>query len=169
MVTVVACVHQWSRWSLSHSSHLMEEKLRSITDILIIISLSLILSSDVAAREIYLLRRERNMHGAMVRAWRSADIAACRAVSNPALWRIFREISCFLPSQCWDIVKMLCRLARHLNLKCFTWPRWKGVPGRSEMAMCTISSMRRKGCRSVCSPCSWNGTRMNRSRYKVGW
>ena len=37
----------------------------------------------------------REGHGAMVRAWRSADVAACRAVSNPA-W-IFREISCFSP------------------------------------------------------------------------
>ena len=29
----------------------------------------------------------------MVRAWRSADVAACRAVMNPAWCRIFREIS----------------------------------------------------------------------------
>ena len=36
-------------------------------------------------------------HGAMVRAWRSADVAACRAVSNPAWCRIFREIACFSP------------------------------------------------------------------------
>ena len=33
----------------------------------------------------------------MVRAWRSADVAACRAVSNPAWCRIFRKISCFSP------------------------------------------------------------------------
>ena len=33
----------------------------------------------------------------MVRAWRSTDVAACRAVSNPARCRIFREISCFSP------------------------------------------------------------------------
>ena len=33
----------------------------------------------------------------MVRAWRSADVAACRVVSNPAWCRIFREISCFSP------------------------------------------------------------------------
>ena len=33
----------------------------------------------------------------MVRAWRSADVAACRAVSNAAWCRIFREISCFSP------------------------------------------------------------------------
>ena len=48
----------------------------------------------------------------MVRAWRTADVAACRAVSNPAWCGIFREISCFPPSQFWDIVKMLCRWAR---------------------------------------------------------
>ena len=39
----------------------------------------------------------REGHGAMVGAWRSADVAACRAVSNPAWCRIFREISCFSP------------------------------------------------------------------------
>ena len=33
----------------------------------------------------------------MVRAWRSVDVAACRAVSNPAWCRIFREVSCFSP------------------------------------------------------------------------
>ena len=31
----------------------------------------------------------------MVGAWSFADVADCRAVSNPA--RIFREISCFSP------------------------------------------------------------------------
>ena len=31
----------------------------------------------------------------MVRAWRFADVAACRAVSNPAGFRIFGEISYF--------------------------------------------------------------------------
>ena len=39
----------------------------------------------------------RDGHGAMVRAWRFADVASCRAVSNPAWCRIFREISCFSP------------------------------------------------------------------------
>ena len=33
----------------------------------------------------------------MVRVWRSADVAACCAVSNPAWCRIFKEISCFSP------------------------------------------------------------------------
>ena len=36
-------------------------------------------------------------HGAIVKTRRSADVAACRAVSNPAWCRIFREISCFSP------------------------------------------------------------------------
>ena len=39
----------------------------------------------------------REGRGAMVRAWRFADVTACRAVSNPAWCRIFREISCFSP------------------------------------------------------------------------
>ena len=34
-------------------------------------------------------------YGAMVRAWRYVSVAACRAVSNSAWCRIFREISCF--------------------------------------------------------------------------
>ena len=39
----------------------------------------------------------RERQGAMVRAWRSTDVTACRAVSNPAWCSIFREISCFSP------------------------------------------------------------------------
>ena len=39
----------------------------------------------------------REGRGAMVGAWRFANVAACRAVSNPAWCRIFREISCFSP------------------------------------------------------------------------
>ena len=41
--------------------------------------------------------KERNMCGAMVRVWRSADVAACSVVSNPTYCRIFREISCLSP------------------------------------------------------------------------
>ena len=49
-------------------------------------------------QRVYLLmmvmaNRSREGHSAMVTAWRSADVAACRAVSNPAWCRIFREIS----------------------------------------------------------------------------
>ena len=53
--------------------------------------------------------------------------------------------------------------------------RWKWVPGRTEVAMCTFSSMRHNGCRTVCFPWSWNGTRMNRwgggggGKCKIGW
>ena len=39
----------------------------------------------------------REGRGAMVRVWRTADVAACRAVSNPTWWMIFRETSCFSP------------------------------------------------------------------------
>ena len=69
----------------------------------------------------------------------------------------------FLPSQYWDIVSVLCPWARHLTLKCFTWLRWKWVLSRTEMEMCMISSMRQNGCRTVCSPWGWDGTRMNMS------
>ena len=39
----------------------------------------------------------REGHGAMVRSWCFTDVAAYRAVSNQAWWRIFNEISCFSP------------------------------------------------------------------------
>ena len=52
----------------------------------------------------------------------------------------------------WDTVSMLYPWARHFTPTCFTWLSCKWVPGREEMAMCTISSMRRDGCRTVCSP-----------------
>ena len=39
----------------------------------------------------------REGRGAIARAWSSADVAAYRAVSNPAGFRIFRKISCFSP------------------------------------------------------------------------
>ena len=67
----------------------------------------------------------------------------------------------FLPSLYWDI-SMLCHWAMYLTPQCFTWLRQKWVPGRTEMAMCMISSMRRNGCRTVCSPWSWDGTLLNR-------
>ena len=87
----------------------------------------------------------------MVRAWRSADVAACRAVSNPAWCRIFGEIPCFSPLN-------LGTLLRWRVLGQDTYPQMlhltqvKMSLGRTEMAMCTISSMRRNGCKTVCSP-----------------
>ena len=38
-------------------------------------------------------------HGAMVKAWRSADVAACRAVSKSRLVQDFQRNIMFLPSQ----------------------------------------------------------------------
>ena len=48
---------------------------------------------------------------AIFRAWRFANVAACRAVSNT----IFREMFLF-HSKYWDIVSMLCPCARHFTL-----------------------------------------------------
>ena len=70
----------------------------------------------------------------------------------------FQRNIMFLPSRYWDIVSMLCPWARNLTLKSFTLLRWKWVPGRTEMAMCMISSMRRTSCRTVCSLLSWDAT-----------
>ena len=117
----------------------------------------------------------REGHGAMVRAWRSADVTACRAVSNPAWSRIFRKISCFPPLNRGTLLRW-CVLGQDISTSnaSLNWLRWKWVPGRTEMEMCTISSMRRNGCKTVWSPGSWNGTRMSRSsdqgvKCKVWW
>ena len=75
----------------------------------------------------------------------------------------FSEKYHIFPSQYWNTVSMLCPWTRHLTLKCFTWFKWKWVPGRTEMAMCMISSMHRNGCSTVWSPWSWDSTWMNRS------
>ena len=53
-------------------------------------------------------------------------------------------------------------LSRHYTSKYFTWLRWKWVAGRTELAMCMISSMRQNSCRTVCSPWSWDGTSMSK-------
>ena len=47
---------------------------------------------------------------------------------------------------CFDVVSSR---ARHFTLKCFTSLRWNWVPGRREMPMCMISSMRPNGCRTA--------------------
>ena len=65
----------------------------------------------------------------------------------------------------WDILSMLCIWARRFTLTCFTSLRCKCVPVGTAMTMCTISSMCRNGCRTVCSPWSWNDTRMSRLSY----
>ena len=93
----------------------------------------------------------REGHGAMVRALRSADVATCRAVSNPAWCRIFREISCFSPLNLGTLLRC-CVLGQGTSPSNASLD--SGENGRTEMAMCTISSMRRNGCRTVCSPWS---------------
>ena len=51
----------------------------------------------------------------MIRAWRFADVAACRAGFESRLVQDFQRNIMFLPSQYWDIVSMLCPWARHLT------------------------------------------------------
>ena len=50
----------------------------------------------------------------------------------------------------------------------YPWLMFKWLPDRTDIAICTICSMRRNGCRTVCTPWSWNGTRMNRSSDREG-
>ena len=102
----------------------------------------------------------REGRGAIVRGWSSANVAAYRAFSSPSWCRISEKYNV---SHLSILGNCLCPCARQFTIKCFTWLRCKWVPDRTEIAMCTISSMRRNGCRTVCSPLSWNGTRMNRS------
>ena len=82
---------------------------------------------------------------------------------RPRLVQDFQIIIMFLPFQYWDIVSMSGPWARHFTLTRHSWLRYKWGPGRTEMAMCTISSMRLNVCRTVCSPWSWNGIRTDRS------
>ena len=108
----------------------------------------------------------REGHSAMIRAW--LELCQCRCLPCGFEFRLvqdFQKNIMFLLSQYWDIVSMLCPWTRHFTLKCYTWLRWKrvGLPGRTEMAMYMISSMRRNGCRTVCSPWSSDGTWMNSS------
>ena len=117
----------------------------------------------------------RNSHF-MRGTWHNGySVALCLSCSfEPRLVRDFQKNTMFLLSQSWDIVSMLWSLVGHFTFKCFTRLGWKWTPGRRKMAMSTISSMRRNGCRTVCSPWSWNGTRMNRSsdqgvKCRVGW
>ena len=90
----------------------------------------------------------------MVRAWRFAIAAACVRVQSSL--GAGREMSCFSPLNVGTSIRCLCPL--YLTLTCFTRFRWKWVPGRAEMTMCTISSMRRNCCRTVCSTWSLNHT-----------
>ena len=99
-------------------------------------------------------------HGAMVRVWPFADVAACRAVSNPDWCRIFKEISC-PPQSCFDGVPL--GKALHPQMLNLIQVKMSRPTRRTEMAMRTISLMGWNGCRIVCSPWSRNDTKMNRS------
>ena len=53
----------------------------------------------------------------MARARSFANVTACRAVSNPAWFRIFREISCFSPlniGHYFDVVSLGKTLYPHM-------------------------------------------------------
>ena len=92
---------------------------------------------------------------AMVRAWCFANVAAWPTVLNPAWCRILREILCFSPLN-------IVILFRCCVLRQYTLPSHASLDSgvkryldmRTEMAMCTISSMRQNGCRTLSSPCS---------------
>ena len=93
----------------------------------------------------------------MVRMWRFANVAACRAVSDPVWCRIFRGMSFFSPLNVWTLFRCCVRgQCTLVTLTCFTWLLCKLLHHRTEMAIC---AMRRNGCRTVLSPWSWNGTR----------
>ena len=54
-----------------------------------------------------------------------------------------------LSSQCKNVVSMLRPWVMHFNLICFISLRCKLLPGRTEIAMCTRSLIRRNGFRTV--------------------
>ena len=102
----------------------------------------------------------REGHGAMARAWRFADVTTCRAVSNPAWCKIFREISCFSPLSLGTLLRC-CVLGHDTSPSNASFDS-----GENEYLVgqrCTLSSMRQNGYRTVCSPGNGNDTRMSRS------
>ena len=120
----------------------------------------------------------RNLH-------QSVELCQCRCLPGGFETRLVQDfqikISYAPLNPVPDVVQMLCNnvlyllgLLGYLKITCFTWRRCKWVPGRTEIAMCTISSMRRNGCRTICSTWSWNETRIARSsdqgvKCKVSW
>ena len=56
----------------------------------------------------------------MIIVWRFADVATCRAVSNPAWCRIFRDSEYHVfPLSILGQILLRCHWARHFTLKCF--------------------------------------------------
>ena len=91
----------------------------------------------------------------MARARSFVNVTACRAVSNPAWYRIFEEISCFSNPNIVDIKIRCCVLGRdtlpaHASLdsgvsECLAGQRWQCVrlvPG-AEMAASAVCSKKR--------------------------
>ena len=93
----------------------------------------------------------------MVRAWRSADVAACRAISNPAWYRIFKEISCFSTLNLGTLRGwyVLGQGTSPSNASLHSGENEYLVGQRWQCARYVQG--RRSGCRTV------DGTRMNRS------
>ena len=68
-----------------------------------------------------------------VRIWHLKSItAASRAGSNSERGSFQRNIM-LLSAQRWTLFRCLCHWAKHFTIKCFTWLRWKWVPGRTEI------------------------------------
>ena len=94
---------------------------------------------------------KKNQCGDRLHTSESDVVRICRAVSNPAWWKIFREISCFSLLDVETLFRCFFPWTRHFTPTCFTWLRCKCEPGRTDMTICTISSMRRNGHRTVCA------------------
>ena len=104
----------------------------------------------------------REGQGAMVRAWLFDDVAACRADS---IFKTYHAPLLSILGHCFDVVS-LCKSLQTQMLH-LIHVKMSGLPDKTEMAMRTIGSMRRNGCRTVWSPWNWNGTRMNRSSNHI--
>ena len=83
------------------------------------------------------------MNNMQARLNKLCALAASRAISCSAWCRIFREISCFSPLNI-GLMFRCCFLGQGTSPSNASL-RWKWVPGRTEMAMCMLSSMRRNG------------------------
>ena len=78
--------------------------------------------------------------------WRnglSADLSQCNYLPcglDTRFVQDFQRNIMFFPLNIGTLFSMLCPLERHFILACFTWLKCKWVPGRTEKAMCAISS-----------------------------
>ena len=97
--------HQWSRGlGLERENILSPCYCHQISTMLcLLLRQTMDSSCEICSIDYFTSTREG--HGAMFRVWRSADVAACRAVWNPAWCRIFREISCFSPLNLGALLK----------------------------------------------------------------